>query len=87
MAAGAVATIRCVKSVLTGEWLIDCTTARQRRVVNYWLTIVWIILIPISFLTGWAYLVSFVTLLSLIALVLGSFSAWAAETPVEKEGQ
>jgi uncharacterized membrane protein len=46
--------------------------------VNGWLTIFWIILIPVSFVTGWVHETAYVSALSLVALVLGSWSAWQA---------
>ena len=27
--------------LLTGEWVIDRTSAKQRRIAHYWLTILW----------------------------------------------
>ena len=32
---------RNAKQLLTGEWIIDRTNARQRRILHYWLTILW----------------------------------------------
>lgn len=46
--------------------------------VNGWLTIFWILLIPVAFGLGWVKDTTFVSALSLIALVLGSWSAWQA---------
>jgi hypothetical protein len=48
------------------------------RRVNGWLTIFWIVMIPISYLTGWLNSVVFVSALSLWALVSGHWSAWQA---------
>jgi hypothetical protein len=56
------------------------------RRVNGWLTIFWIAMIPISFLAGLASLTSYVTALSLWALVSGHWSAWqAARVEVRQE--
>jgi hypothetical protein len=61
--------------------------------VNGWLTIFWIILIPVSFWTGWVDETRYVSALSLVALVLGSWSAWQAarvevkQDKMEKEKQ
>jgi hypothetical protein len=48
------------------------------RRVNGWLTIFWIVMIPVSLLTGWISSVTFVAALSLWALVSGHWSAWQA---------
>ena len=48
------------------------------RKVNGWLTIFWIVMIPVSILTGWVSSVTFVACLSLWALVSGHWSAWQA---------
>jgi hypothetical protein len=48
------------------------------RRVNGWLTIFWLAMIPVSFLTGWLNSVVYVSALSLWALVSGHWSAWQA---------
>ena len=48
------------------------------RRVNGWLTIFWIVMIPVSILTGWISKVTYVAALSLWALVSGHWSAWQA---------
>ena len=48
------------------------------RRVNGWLTIFWIVMIPISILTHWISSVTYVAALSLWALVSGHWSAWQA---------
>lgn len=48
------------------------------RKVNGWLTIFWIVMIPISFATGWVNLTMYVSALSLWALVSGHWAAWQA---------
>ncbi len=48
------------------------------RRVNGWLTIFWIIMIPVSVATGWVNSVTYVSGLSLWALVSGHWSAWQA---------
>src|SRR5687767_664702 len=48
------------------------------RAINGWLTIFWLIMIPISLLTGWISSVTYVAALSLWALVSGHWSAWQA---------
>ncbi len=48
------------------------------RRVNGWLTILWLVMIPISLATGWVKSVVYVSALSLWALVSGHWSAWQA---------
>jgi cadmium resistance protein CadD (predicted permease) len=60
---------------------------------NVWLwvhggmTLCWFALIPLSYLTGLINKVWFVTLLSLIALILGSWSAWQAARVEAKQDE
>ncbi len=55
------------------------------RRVNGWLTIFWIVMIPVSIITGWISSVTYVAALSLWALVSGHWSAWqAARVEVEQ---
>jgi len=46
--------------------------------VNGYLTIFWVIMIPVSILTGWIHSVTYVAALSLWALVSAHWSAWQA---------
>jgi hypothetical protein len=48
------------------------------RRVNGWLTVFWLVMIPISAQAGWLHSVQFVSALSLWALVSGHWSAWQA---------
>lgn len=48
------------------------------RRVNGWLTIFWLVMIPISLALGWVNSVVYVSALSLWALVSGHWSAWQA---------
>jgi hypothetical protein len=48
------------------------------RRVNGWLTVVWVVAIPVSYAAGWLRSVTFVSALSLWALVSGHWSAWQA---------
>jgi hypothetical protein len=48
------------------------------RRVNGWLTIFWLVMIPVSLVTGWVKSVVYVSALSLWALVSGHWSAWQA---------
>lgn len=56
------------------------------RKVNGWLTLFWIAMIPISFGLHWLSSVTYVSALSLWALVSGHWSAWqAARVEVAQE--
>jgi hypothetical protein len=48
------------------------------RRFNGWCTIFFIALVPVSAVTGWVESTSFISYLSLVALILGSLSAWQA---------
>jgi hypothetical protein len=48
------------------------------RRINGWLTLFWIAMIPISFEMGWLSSVTYVSALSLWALVAGHWSTWQA---------
>ena len=69
---------------ITGEWVVDRTNAKQRRVLHYWFTILW-------FTIGlglWVVLRNelwFVGFMSLYAIWITHLAGWAAETPVETE--
>lgn len=56
------------------------------RRVNGWLTVLWIVMIPISLFAGWLDSVVYVSALSLWALVSGHLAAWqAARVEVKQE--
>jgi hypothetical protein len=56
------------------------------RRVNGWLTVFWLVMIPVSLVTGWISSVTYVAALSLWALVSGHWSAWqAARVEVRQE--
>jgi hypothetical protein len=56
------------------------------RRVNGWLTMFWVALIPMAELTGWVNGNGYISRLSEVALVLGSWSAWqAARVEVKQE--
>jgi hypothetical protein len=48
------------------------------RRLNGWLTVFWLVMIPVSLVTGWVKSVVYVSALSLWALVSGHWSAWQA---------
>jgi hypothetical protein len=48
------------------------------RRVNGWLTVLWLLMVPLSILTGWIYSIVFVAAISIYANVAGHLAAWAA---------
>ena len=66
-------------SLLTGEWVIHHTNAKQRRIIHYWLTIFWLT----AGLAMWIVLrqaLWFVGFMSLYAIWITHLAGWAAET-------
>lgn len=67
-----------VVSVVKSLWASVQGDPVFMRRVNGWLTIFWILMIPVSLVTGWISSVTYVAVLSLWALVSGHWSAWQA---------
>jgi hypothetical protein len=65
-------------SVVSSLWASIQGDPLFMRRVNGWLTIFWILMIPVSLFTGWISSVTYVAALSLWALVSGHWSAWQA---------
>jgi hypothetical protein len=58
------------------------------RRLNGWLTLCWVAMIPVSFELGWLKSVTYVSALSLWALVSGHWSTWqAARVDVTQQAQ
>jgi hypothetical protein len=57
------------------------------RRVNGWLTVLWIVMIPVSIATHWISSVTYVAALSLWALVSGHWSAWQAARVEVKQAE
>ena len=73
-------------SVLKSLWTSVQGDPVFMRRVNGWLTIFWIVMIPVSLVTHWVTSVVYVSALSLWALVSGHWSAWqAARVEVEQQ--
>jgi hypothetical protein len=53
------------------------------RKINLALTCVWVVMIPLSIMTGWIYSVAFVSAISLYANVASHLAAWRADVPDE----
>jgi len=56
-------------------WPPEISPMFMRR-FNGFSVLFWLIMTPVSFITGWSNSVAFVTLLSLWALVMSSLGAW-----------
>ncbi len=75
-------------SVLKSLWESVQGDPRFMRRLNGWLTIFWVAMIPISFELGWLKSVTYVSALSLWALVSGHWSTWqAARVEVSQQEQ
>lgn len=48
------------------------------RKVNGWLTILWLVALPVAIVTGLINSVGFISMISIYALVTGHWSAWQA---------
>ena len=58
------------------------------RRLNGWLKIFWVVMIPVSLMMGWLQSVTYVSALSLWALVSGHWSTWqAARVEVAQQRQ
>lgn len=57
------------------------------RRVNGWFTIFWAVMVPVAAVAGWLQSVTFVSALSLWALVSGHWSAWQAARVEEHQQQ
>jgi len=65
-------------SVVKSLWASVQGNPVLMRRVNGWLTIFWVLMIPVSLVTGWISSVAYVAALSLWSLVSGHWSAWQA---------
>jgi len=75
-------------SVVKSLWESIQGDPRFMRRLNGWLTIFWVAMIPISFQLGWLKSVTYVSALSLWALVSGHWSTWqAARVEVSQQEQ
>ena len=67
---------------MRGLWARVHNEPRLMRQAQGWLTLFWVLMIPASLATGWVKSVTFVSALSLWALV-ASHGAWWAAASVE----
>jgi hypothetical protein len=66
------------------QWIQDPTKFRK---FNGWMTVFWIVMIPISIVTKWVETVEYVAALSIYALVTGHLSTWQAARVEERQEQ
>jgi hypothetical protein len=59
-------------------WAVVQDDPTFMRRLNGWLTVFWIVMIPVSVVMGWLSSVVYVSALSLWALVSGHWAAWQA---------
>ena len=71
---------------LSGEWAIERTSAKTRRTLHYWATVVWVTVGTVIWIVLRDVL-WFVGFMSLYAIWVTHLAGWAAETPVEGEGR
>jgi len=75
-------------TALKSLWAMVQGDAVFMRRLNGWLTIFWIVMIPVSLVMHWVNSVVYVSALSLWALVSGHWSAWqAARVEVEQQAE
>ena len=65
-------------NVMKSLWASVQGDPKFMRKVNGWLTVFWLIMIPVCVVTGWISSVTFIAAISLWALVSGHWSAWQA---------
>ena len=83
-----VSRVRPRMSVVRSLWASVQGDPVFMRRVNGWFTVFWVVMIPVSIVTGWISSVTYVAALSLWALVSGHWSAWqAARVEVEQARQ
>src|SRR4051812_37250962 len=67
-----------MRNVARSIWAsVQGDPAFMRR-LNGWLTIFWIVMIPVSVTTGWVHSITYVSALSIWALVSGHWATWQA---------
>lgn len=67
------------------EYVRDNPTLFKK--INGWLTVFWIVMIPVSILLQWVESVTYVAALSIYALITGHLSTWQAARVEEKQDQ
>jgi hypothetical protein len=70
--------IEPVRNIARSLWKSVQGDPTFMRKLNGWLTIFWVVMIPVSLAMGWLRSVTYVSALSLWALVSGHWSTWQA---------
>src|SRR6476619_3654699 len=84
------AMIEPVRNIARSVWRSVQGDPTFMRKLNGWLTIFWVVMIPVSLAMGWLRSVTYVSALSLWALVSGHWSTWQAarvEVTQQKEAE
>jgi hypothetical protein len=68
-------------------WVVVQGDPAFMRRLNGWLTIFWVVMIPVSYELGWLTKVTYVSALSLWALVSGHWATWQAARVVVTQQQ
>jgi uncharacterized membrane protein YhaH (DUF805 family) len=55
------------------------------RRANFWLAVVWALMIPVSVATGWIYSLAFISAASIYANVASHVAAWRADVPLDDD--
>ena len=58
--------------------LADVASPRHIKALNGWLTVAWIVLVPVTFVLGWEDSVAWVVVISLWANIASHAAAWVA---------
>lgn len=53
------------------------------RRANFWLSVVWAVMVPVTLVTGWVYSIAFIALASIYANFASHLAAWRADVPTE----
>src|SRR6476660_4630743 len=67
-----------MRRVVSAVWSSVQGDPAFMRHLNGWLTIFWVLMIPLSIVTGWVHSITYVSALSIWALVSGHWSTWQA---------
>jgi hypothetical protein len=72
---GSTPIVRSSRSLIYMKWIQDPSKFRR---FNGWMTVFWIVMVPVSVVMGWVQSVEYVSALSIYALVTGHLSTWQA---------
>lgn len=58
--------------------IIEIPNSILMKRANGWLTIAWVIMMPVAICTGWIYSVAFISVVSIYANAAGHLGSWSA---------